>query len=495
MGIVFRQSIKGSIVIFAGILLGALFTWGTTVVLPKSELGGLRNLLNQGAILQLILLAGAANLVNPYLLRYKADDPRRPVLITITLALPFLLALVVTIPYLLLKEPIIARYQAGDRPFVRSYYLWLLPLSLLLSYLTLLEYYLTGQLKVAAAIFMREVLLRALFLGLTALYAFHHISLHLFITGSVLIHAVPVLMLLALARKTEGFRISTNWKLFSRAEYKDILHYAWYHLLTTATLNLIATIDALMLGPLSAAGFSDVAVYVNAQFLMSILYAPYKAMATAAFPKMAEAFLADARGVLHDLFGRAGLNMLIAGTGMWVIVMSNLHNAVAILPKGYEAIIPIAFILSIGRIVDMATGLNIELISVSQHYKFNFRLVIVLLIIVIIADRIFIPRYGIFGAAWVTTGCAVFTNLVRMVFLYRKTGLHPFSKHTAAIFLCGGLAFGLGFLLPRIHQPVLDALYRSAVLFAAFGGLLLVLQPSPDLSHYLRQVRKDKRLF
>ncbi len=495
MGIVFRQSIKGSIVIFAGILLGALFTWATAVVLPKAELGGLRNLLSQGAVLQLLLLAGAANLVNPYLLRYKAEDPRRPVLITITLLMPVVMALIVAIPYLLLKESVIARYQAGDRDFVRSYYIWLLPLSLLLSYLTLLEYYLTAQLKVAAAIFMREVLLRLLFLGLIALFGFHYINLRVFIAGSVLIHSVPVAMLLLLATKTEGFRISTDWKAFSKAEYKDILHYGWYHLLTTATLNLISTIDALMLGPLSRAGFSDVAVYVNAQFLISIMYAPYKAMASAAFPKMAEAFLSGTRETLHNLFQRAGLNMFIAGVAMWVIVAGNLHNAVAILPKGYEAIIPIVFILSIGRMVDMATGLNVELISVSPHYKFNFRLALLLLLAVIVCDRIFIPKYGIFGAAWVASGCAILTNLARMAFLFRKTGLHPFSKHTGSIFLCGGLAYGLNFLLPHVHQPVADALYRSAVLIIAYCALLFLFRPSPDLSSYIAQIRKDKRLF
>ena len=495
MGIVFRQSIKGSIVIFGGILLGAVFTYVSSRVLPKGELGGVRNLLSQGAVVQLILLAGAANLVNPYLLRYADDDPRRPVLITITLALPLIIAVATSIPYFLLKDLVVSRYQYKDRAFVSSYYAWLPLLSLLLAYLTLLEYYLTAQLKVAAAVFMREVVLRAFFLGLIALYALHLLSLHWFIIGTVLIHVVPVSLLLLLSLRTKGFRIAAQWNIFTRKEYREIAHYAWFHLLTGATLNLIGYVDALMLGPLSKAGLDDVAVYVNAQFLISIMYAPYRAMGSAAFPKLAEAFLAKAGAELHDLFNRSGLNMLIVAVAMWLIVVCNLHNAVAILPRGYGAIAPIVLILSIGRMVEMGTGLNTELISVTQYYKFNFRLALFLLLAVIVCDRIFIPRYGIFGVAWVSSLTAVAANLVKTAFLYRKTGLHPFSRHSLGILLAGVAAFGSNWIVPRLSNPIGDAVLRSLVLISVYTAMLIVLRPSPDLSKYLRQMRKDKRLF
>jgi hypothetical protein len=36
---------------------------------------------------------------------------------------------------------------------------------------------------------------------------------------------------------------------------------------------------------------------------------------------------------------------------------------------------------------------------------------------------------------------------------------------------------------------------RTAILVSVYTALLLVLRPSPDLSNYLQQVRKNKRLF
>lgn len=493
MGIVFRQSIKGSIVIFIGVLLGGLFTYLTSIILSKSDLGGLRNLLGIGAVAQVLLLAGGANLVNPYLLRYKTDDKRRPVLITITLIAPLIFVLIASGPYILFKEYIITRYQIVDRPFIKSYYIWLLPLSLLLSYMTLLEYYLSGQLKVAAAIFMREIVLRLLFLMLISLYAYHYIELNLFVIGSVLIHIIPALLLLRLAWTTKGFGISFKWTAFSPSEYRDILHYGWYHLLTTATLNLIAYVDALMLGPLSSSGLSDVAIYFNAQFLINIMVAPYRAMVSAAAPKISEAYLSSPNN-LNNLFRRAGLNMLIATIAMWVVIAPNLHNVVAILP-GYEEIAPVFLVLSIGKIVDISTGLNTEVIAISEYYKFNFKLSIFLLAVVVISDRFAIPRWGILGAAWVATASTIIANIAKAIFLYGKKGLHSYSKNTFTILVVGACCYWFSVLLPKLSLPIVDAIYRTIIIITVYCGFMFLFRPSPDLSDYIRQVRKDKRLF
>jgi len=495
MGIVFRQSIKGSIAIFGGILLGGIYIYFTAHAINKTELGGIRNLLSQAAVIQIFFLAGAANLMNPYILQFKENDPKRQVLLTISIALPLLVALVFSGPYLVFKDLIIQKYQAKDREFVRSFYSLLLPLSVFMSYMTLFEYYLNSQLKAAITLFLREVALRLGLLLMLSLYALQILNLKNFVIGTVFMHAVPLGIMIYYARKTRGFGLSTNWKVFSKKEYSQITHYAFFHLLTSGILNLMGYVDAIMLAPLSVAGLDDVAVYQNALFLISIMLAPYRAMATAAFPKLAEAFLAGAHEHLQNLFNRSGLNMLIVAVAMWLIVVCNLHNAVALFPPGYAAMAPIVMILSIGRIIDMGTGLNTELISVTLYYKFNFRLALVLLISVILLDRIFIPRYGIYGAAWVATTVAAIANLIKMVFLYKREGLHPFSRNSMQVIAIGALSYGLSLILPRMAHPILDAIYRSGIIIIVYGTLLLVSKSSADLQEYYQQILKNKRLF
>jgi O-antigen/teichoic acid export membrane protein len=342
---------------------------------------------------------------------------------------------------------------------------------------------------------MREVLLRVMLMLLLGAFYFNLISFPQFIIGLVFVHAVPLAGLVMLARSTEGFFISTKWSVFSRKDYKEIVHYSWYHMLTGVSLNLLSFVDVLLLGPLSKSGFADVAVYTTAQFFIAIMVVPYRAMAGAAFPKLNDAWIRSDHSALASLFNRAGLNMLIVAAAMWLLVCCNLQNFVTFFPPAYAALVPVVLILSIGRLVDMSTGLNTELISVTNYYKFNFRMSVILLVAVVILDRIFIPKAGIYGAAWVASMTLVAFNIVKMIYLYRKTGLQPFSKSSMLVLAAGVAAFVASLLLPALENRFADIFIRSAVIMLTYTIILILLRPSPDLSEFLVQLRRNKRLF
>ncbi|MCB0698900.1 MAG: polysaccharide biosynthesis C-terminal domain-containing protein, partial [Chitinophagaceae bacterium] len=191
----------------------------------------------------------------------------------------------------------------------------------------------------------------------------------------------------------------------------------------------------------------------------------------------------------------AGVNILIVGIGLFVLIAMNLDNAVAILAEGYESVKPLVLILMLGRLVDMASGLNNELISISRYYKFNFRASALLLIMVFVLDRMYIPIYGIYGAAWVATISLAAFNIAKMIFLYRKMNLHPFTKGSLYVVLAGAAAAVPGFLLPNLGNPFLDATVRSLAIIVCYVGMLLWLKPSNDLVTYLDNIKQNKRLF
>lgn len=494
MGIVFRQAIKTTAVIFAGAVLGALINYIYTKVFPQNLVGVSRNLLNQGAVLYIFLLMGTISLVHTFAQQYSEEDARRPVLITFSMLVPVAATLVFCIPYFLLKDFIVGRYQGFDRQYIIEFYNWLPLLGLLWSFMALLEYYLISRMKVAIATFMREIVLRIGNIGLIGLFFAGLIDFHQFVVGSVVIHLLPVSILYYLATKTKGFSVSFNWKIFSKAEIGRIVHYTWYHLLLTVSLNLTGMLDVLLLGPLSPNGLKDVAVYNLALFLISILTIPYRALTNAAFPKLNQAFVQQDPD-LGSLFVRSAINLQIVSVAMWLIIMCNLHNAVAILPGAYAAIAPCVMILAIGRMADMSTGLNTEMISISNHYKFTFWLSLALLVCIAVLDRIFIPVYGLYGAAWVSTGTLVVFNLIKAGFLYQKMRLLPFTRHTAVIFASGAVIFGINYLIPAVKNPFADTFIRCAILMTGFGLLMLAFRPSPDLSSYLQQIRRNKRFL
>jgi O-antigen/teichoic acid export membrane protein len=149
----------------------------------------------------------------------------------------------------------------------------------------------------------------------------------------------------------------------------------------------------------------------------------------------------------------------------------------------------------IGRLADMASGLNNELISISKYYKFNFRVSVLLLIMVIVFNRMLIPIYGVYGAAAGTTLSLIIFNTIKMIFLKHKMQLQPFNKNSLVVIIGGLAVLIVSWLIPYIINPFLDAFIRSCIIIISYGLLLLWLKPSQDFYTYTQSIIKNKKLY
>ncbi len=504
MGIVVRQSVKSTLVIFLGALLGAITLLLSVKYLTQQELGFNRSgILFQAIVASQFALMGMSNVMAIFIHKYEPDDPRRHTLIGICFAVPVFITLLGSIFYFILKPEIISLlYNTPSDKILGDRYYVLLPIcTLLYSLMILLEFYLNSQMKIALSIFIREVVLRLLTIGLIILYIVNLINFDVLMYGTILIHSIPIVILYFLSKRTQHFQIKFDFNVFSKKELKDIFHFAWYHMLMGITLSLMGLIDSLMLAPLDKDGMNTVGVYGIAIFLMSILIIPYRSMSTASLPGLTKAYEAQDVESIRNLFQRGGINILIAAVGMCIIVLMNTPNAVNFLnqlsTKGesYDALLSVVPILILGRLTDMGTGLNSELISISKYYKFNFRISIVLIVLMFILIGVLVPKMGIYGAAWGATIALIIFNICKMIFLWKKMQLHPFSNKSVGVLIAGILAAASVYLIPYTLHPILDAIVRTSIMMLVYISALLILKPSPDLQEYLANLKKNKRLF
>jgi O-antigen/teichoic acid export membrane protein len=495
MGIVIRQSVKTTLVIFFGALLGALTTYAYVFIFNKPELGFITNFIYQAAIIQVFTLVGTAPLLQIYTQKYQEGGEERKVLITFSCVVVLFANILFSIVYFLLKDIIVGKYQVQDRSYIEQYY-WLTPfLVLSWSYMTLMDQYLLSQHKVAISAFVREIILRLLNIISLVLFFYNIITFDQFVLSLVISYIVPSAILLYLATRTKGFGFSFNFQIFKRKNYLEFIHFSWYHLLMIASMSLIGYIDIIMLAPLDKTGVASLAVYRNAIFVVSILSIPYRSIATASFAVLNRTYIEGNKNAISALFNRLGNNLLIVAVGMCVLIACNLDNVVSIFPKGYEAIKPITLILMIGRLVDMATGMNNEVISISKYYKFNFRISSILVLLSFLLMRYMIPIYGIYGAAWAATIALTVFNLGKMVFLWLKMDLQPFNKLSVGIIIAGSVSLIAGYFLPYVLNVIVDTAARSVLVVLIYVSTLLLLKVSPDLKDYLLAIKANKRLF
>ena len=496
MGIVFRQSAKNSIIVVAGALLGALIVWLSTKYIPNQrEYGFTQGLIFWAITLSQLLLVGVNSTLAVYVHKFADNDAKRKLLITISLLLPSVFTVLFTILYYLFRAKIIAHFQPVDRAIMNRYFIWFPVSALIFIYVALLELYLGSQMKVAIASFMREIVLRVFNIILLALYALHKIEFDVLVAGLVLIYLIPVSLFFVISFKTKGFGFSFNFHTFSRAEYKELIHFSWYHFLLSISLILLSYMDMLLLPFYDHSGYASVAIYRVAIFLIALLQLPSKAFLPASFSALAKAFAEKEMAQARDIFERSSINLFIPTMGIALLLACNLNNALAIMPNSYSEIIPIFYILFIGNIVNLATGMNDQVLTIANYYKFNFYLSLMLIGGQFLLIKFLVPHYGVFGAAWSTTSIVVLFNIVKFVFIWRKLDMQPFSHKTIRVILAAIPAFIAGHYLPYFFNPVADAAVRSSAVIIVYLLMVYWLKPSPDLTVYLASIRKNKRLF
>ncbi len=494
MGIVFRQSIKSALAVGGGAALGIVINLVSPHLVSPEQLGFSRNLINQASVIQFLALLGANNTMVAYLQRFETADPRRRALLSAAFLTPAVLLLLITAFYTIFQNRIIGLYQPQDQPLIGQFF-YLLPLLMGLFCLhSLLDAFLITEHKVALMLFNREVVLRIATLALMLLYGFSVISFRGFMNGHLLAYGIPVGLLFVLAKRTGRFKTGFSFAGISRTTWLEWGRFSWYHMLTGLALNLIGFLDALLLPALNPVGLESLAVYTTALFVAAILLIPFKAMASATFPVLNEAFIAGDTPKTQNLFNRSALNILLATVPLLLLLLANLSFLQWLLPPEYAGVGALTAILLLGRFVEISTGLNTEMLSISSEYKFMFRLSVALVGALLLLNLYLIPRFGAAGAAWSASIAFVLYNITKVTRLYRRLNLFPYSRASLKVLLAGGCTLPV-FLLPQLGHPLLNLAVRSSIVVVVYLLAVYKLRPSEDVQTYISETLKKGRLF
>jgi len=258
---------------------------------------------------------------------------------------------------------------------------------------------------------------------------------------------------------------------------------------------MLGYIDSLMLAPLAQDGMSSLSVYRNAIFATTLMIIPIRAINASSFAVLNEAYIKNDNDKLNNLYSRINLNIIIISIFICALIISNLDNLVRIFPDGYEQIKPVVLILLIGKMFQAVSGMSSDVISFSKYYQFNFRISLLLLLMIFMLNRVLIPEYGIEGAAWGATISISVFSIAKSIFLKKKLGLPLIPRNTAYAVIAGLVATLAGMMLPFTLHVIPDVMIRSVLVVALYGGIMLRFMPDNDLSQYVKNVIRTKRLF
>ncbi len=496
MGIIIRQSIKGSIVTYIGAFIGFLTTmFIATEFLGKEGLGLISVFAEAGLLFATIFQLGTSASAIRFFSFFKSKDGKNNGFFYYLVMIP-LVGFCLFLPiFLLFKEPI-SHYFEKNSPLFVDYYNWLLPFTFFLIYWTVFETYSNVMMRIAVPKIFREIVLRLLTIAVFLLYALHYISLDGLIAGYVLIHGICMCCTFFYVAKIGSVSLKHDPLFITRPIRKDFLSYTSFLLIGSIGSSLIPKIDIFMVS--SGIGLASTGIYTIAFRLISIIEIPSRSISTISSPLASEYLRAGNIAQANELYKKVSLHQLVIGSLIFLLIWINIDNIYRIIPDGesYSEGKWVVLFIGITKIIEATINFGNTLINFSRYYRWSVYFVFFITGLTIFLNYLLIPIYGITGAALGTAIASLISYSAQQWLVFIKIKGNPYSKGTLKQILMLLALLALNYCLPAFGNPWLDGIFRTSVIGIAGLALYSFIHISNEINSMLDQAfQQVKRLL
>ncbi len=488
LGIIRRQGLQNTLISYVGVGVGFLNNvFLFTHFLSKAELGLTRLLIQIGVLLALPAALGLQNVTARYFPQFRDRPTQHGGFLWLLLSIPALSYGLVLTAFLLAK-PAVLRYYAGHSELLPRYYDWVVVLGFAILVYNLLDAYLRSLYKTVVSSLIQDVLLRLGTAAAVGSYALGWVDFSQFVALFVGVNALGTVGLIIYAAWLGQLFAWPDWRAYRSGKLGEMLRFGMFSVLGNFSNTVIATVDSLMI--LRYGSDAQVGVYTTAFFVTSVLLVPARSLYKIAAPQVGDLWHEGALDKLADLYRRISLLNLAAGGFLFAGLWANVDVLFRLLPPGYEKGRLVILLMGLGRLFDMATGINGIIMYTSSRYRWDLAFNIALGGLTVLSCWYFVPRYGITGAAFASALTLVVVNVGRVLSVWRWFGMQPFTGRTLAVLAIIGVAYAAGAAVPGLGSPWLDLLARGTVITVVYGGLLLGTKAVPDVGALVGGVLK-----
>jgi O-antigen/teichoic acid export membrane protein len=487
MGIVINQSIKNTIITYIGFAIGAanaLFMYPH--FLGETYYGLTGYILSSANVIFPLLAFGVHNTLIKFFTQYETDQEKSSFL-TFVLVLPLLVIIPVFIAGTLGYDWI-ATFFSAKNPIVYNY-VWQIPvIGICMGYFEIFYAWVKVHLQSVFGSFVKEILLRVFIsIFLFGVY-FDWISTLTFINSLMGIYLASTLVMFVYAMKVR--RITFNFKMPNNS--KSIVVYSFFIILSGSIANMLLDIDKTMLNQYIE--IENIAYYSVAIFIATVIAVPSRAMHQITYPITAKFMTEGKHDELNDLYKKTSITLQIVGGLVLVGILVNIKQLYLLLPANYSGGIFVVFTIGISKYFDLILGNNNAIIFNSKYYKAVLFLGLLLAFFAITLNMLFIPMYGINGAALATLISITLYSLAKLLFVVVKMKLYPFSNKTLLSFGILTATFLLFYYWDFPFNPILNIVLKSILVTILYVFVNYKLVISAEFNQVVHSILQKLRL-
>lgn len=234
----------------------------------------------------------------------------------------------------------------------------------------------------------------------------------------------------------------------------------------------------------------NVAVYGIAIYVASVIAVPSKAMHQITYPLTAIMLNEKDKAGLKSLYEKSSINLLIISGFIFLLIICNLRELYKLIPPEYQIGFSIIILISCVKLYDNLLGNINSILFNSDYYRLVLAIGVVLAILAFVLNIVFIPEFGLFGAALATFLAFAAYNTAKFLVVLQKFKIHPFTSKTwygLSIILIFSFLF---YTWDFPFHPIINIGLKSLIIGLLYLPVVYFLKLSSDINMLVRKYLK-----
>lgn len=473
VGIVAKQTIKGSIFSYIGILIGGI---NVALLFPRifaEEQIGLINLFvaisSMAAPFASLGINGSTNF---FFVWFKDKQKQHHGYFLFMLLVSLIGFLLFTIIYFLFRDTILST-KGEPSQLILSNDFYIIPLTLFIMAYSAMDVY-SGVLRdtVLGTIF-QEFVLRLITMLLILLYFFKIVTFDSFLFWYVLSVGIPpIAMIFVLQKRGEIF-----WSLPKSDMIKSyrgkIFFVSLFYVVSGFGSLMVTFIDRYMIN--YYIGLKSTGIYSITSYFGSIVEVPRKSMGKIAIPLIADSWKNNDRAALQLFYKKSSLMQTMFGLFIFIGIWVNIDSILSILGERYADGEFVIFWIGLSVVFSSIFGVGAQILLNSVKYKTYTYITLALGALVIGTNIIFIPLMGIVGAAFASAIAKLVFSILLIVILKFYFNIQPFTRNLFYAIGTAVVAYYCGYFVPSTPYMIVTIAVKSGVVSVVYFGILYAL--------------------
>jgi len=500
LGIVLKQSLKNTIIIYLGFLIGGINTIFLYARFLKDEYYGLATYVFAASnLLMPVMALGIQFTIIKFFSAYKTKKEKDSFLSSI-LFLPLLVALPIGFCWDIFHNLImsyIAKSNVESNLIIENYTIYIYIIAVCCAYFEVFYSWAKVQMQSVFGNVLKELYNRAAIMTLLFAVNFDIITKQEFLYYMALAYIIRTFLMLFYAFKLYTPKLSFTLPY----NFKEVLRYSFYILLAGSAGALVLDIDKVMIP--GKEGFATAAYYGVALFIGSFIEAPSRAMGQILQPLTSKAINENNDNETKSLYHKSAINLLLVGGLFFILVNCNVDELFKIMPnKNYAGGGLVVLLISGAKLFMMSLGNNGAIIQNSKFYKIVMPIGLGMAFMVTYLNIFFYNKVGMGteGLALATLLAVLTFNAFKLWFVHHKLKMFPYTLKTLQmVFIILGvfLAFYFwNFSVPEFSvknfriDPLINIILKSILIIPAYLFIVIKFSISEQINNLVSRFIK-----